>query len=138
MHGVLADRLPGRLEAPLNQAIATLRGPRLPDRRRDLPVAVGLRRCDGRSVGRVARALRREHALLPRANYEWGTILSINVYTWMCVGSCVDPAEIFEEAVGRADALGTQVEHGMALRNFGSYLSRKGETEEARATLALA
>jgi predicted ATPase len=70
---------------------------------------------------------------------DWGTAISLNAYAWMCLGADIDPGEdLYTEAVERAEKLGTQFEHGMALRNYGGYRARNGALAEGKQLLASA
>ena len=73
------------------------------------------------------------------AGDEYGTALAINAYCWTSNAIGIDPGdELFEEAVERAEALGTELDLGMALRNMGSRLAEQGRAEEAKSLLARA
>ena len=70
---------------------------------------------------------------------EWGTVISLNAFCWTAIAAGHDIGdEVFEEAVERAEQLGTDLEYGMALRNFGGRLARTDRLEEAKDLLSRA
>jgi tetratricopeptide (TPR) repeat protein len=75
-------------------------------------------------------------AFFKQSGDEWGTAISLNAYSWMCLGADLDPGEhVFTEGVELSHRMGTQFEYGMALRNLGGYRARKGEVVEAKELL---
>lgn len=90
--------------------------------------------------GEQARARYEESvAAFKEMGDDWGTAISLNAYAWMCLGAGIDPGEgLYKEAVDRSEKLGTQFEHGMALRNHGSYRARLGDLSQGKDLLARA
>ncbi|MDQ3940438.1 MAG: DUF4062 domain-containing protein [Actinomycetota bacterium] len=70
---------------------------------------------------------------------EWGTVLALNAFSWMAIANEVDIGdEVFEEGVERARRLGTELDYGMALRNWGGRRARTGHHAEAKELLGRA
>ena len=70
---------------------------------------------------------------------EWGTVISLNALCWTANAIDIRPGDdVYEEAVTRAEKLGTRLDLGMALRNLGSRRSDEGRTVEAKALLGRA
>jgi len=70
---------------------------------------------------------------------EWSTVISMNAYCWASNAVDLHPDEyLFEEAVVRAEALGTELDLGMALRNLGGHRADQGRVQEAKELLARA
>jgi predicted ATPase len=64
---------------------------------------------------------------------QWGTVLCMNSMCWTSNAVEMYPGDdIYEEAVERAEKLGTRLEIGMALRNLGSHRSDQGRMVEAK------
>jgi predicted ATPase len=70
---------------------------------------------------------------------EWGAVMSLNARCWTAhaIGIQKD-SPAFEEALERAQRLGTELDIGLALRNLGCHRADQGRFEEARELLARA
>ena len=78
-------------------------------------------------------------SLFKEVGDDWGTVISLNAFCWTAIAVGHDIGDdVFEEAVERGRRLGTDLEYGMALRNFGGRLARTNRLEEARDLLARA
>lgn len=78
-----------------------------------------------------------EHFVL--AGDEWGAATAMNSLCW--TSNAIDlgtAGEVYEEALARAEKLGTALDIGMALRNLGQHRTDEGRTEEAKDILARA
>jgi tetratricopeptide (TPR) repeat protein len=67
---------------------------------------------------------------------DWGVAIAMNALCWAAVAADLPVTDdVFEEAVARAEKLGTELDLGMALRNLGARRSDQGFTDEARSLL---
>jgi predicted ATPase len=70
---------------------------------------------------------------------EWGVAISMNALCWTSTATDLERDDaIFEEALARAEALGTELDIGMALRNLGIHRGDQGRIAEAKEFLAQA
>jgi tetratricopeptide (TPR) repeat protein len=70
---------------------------------------------------------------------EWGTALAMNALCWTAVALDLGVGdEVFEEALVRAEKLGTELDVGMALRNLGTRRADEGHNDEAKGLLVKA
>ncbi|MGH2818544.1 MAG: DUF4062 domain-containing protein [Actinomycetota bacterium] len=70
---------------------------------------------------------------------EWGVVISMNALCWTSHAAGMQKGdEVFEEALERAEELGTELDIGMALRNLGCHRSEQGRSAEAKELLARA
>ncbi|MGH2755051.1 MAG: DUF4062 domain-containing protein [Actinomycetota bacterium] len=66
----------------------------------------------------------------------WGEVLVRNARGWVEIGLGLNiPATALEETLSRAQALGTEIEYGMAAGNLGTHRVREGRMDEARELL---
>jgi predicted ATPase len=74
-----------------------------------------------------------------KAGDEWGVAISMNALCWTSTATGLERDDaIFEEALARAEALGTELDMGMALRNLGIHRGDQGRVAEAKDLLARA
>jgi hypothetical protein len=70
---------------------------------------------------------------------EWGVVISMNALCWTSHAAGMQTGDgVFEEALERAQELGTELDVGMALRNLGCHRADQGRSAEARDLLARA